>query len=254
MNTGTNTGTAILLLEGDGNFTIYNNIFYNRSLPAGSGVSSIIRTNTTTLGFYASSSNRNLFYTGAPQVNTNIFFNGVTTYSLLSTFKTAVAPREALSITENPPFLTILGSSPSALNISPSIPTQIEGGALPLAGINNDYAATARNTVTPDIGAWKAITLKRMPQHRSYKPPDLGSPRTTTSRTFTATIRDTSGVATGSLAPRLYYKVNFGLYTSVQGVLTAGTTSLGTWSFNLSYVVSLNDVIYYLLQHRMLPI
>ena len=246
VNTGTNTGTAILSLDGDGSFTIYNNIFYNRSLPTGSGVSSIIRTNTTTLGFYASGSNRNLFYTGAPQVNTNIFFNGVTSYSLLSTFKTAVAPREALSITENPPFLTILGSSPSALNISPSIPTQIEGGALPLAGISNDYAATARNTVTPDIGAWEGNYIKADATAPIIQASGFtGPPCNTASRTFTATIRDTSGVATGSLAPRLYYKVNFGLYTSVQGVLTAGTTSLGTWAFNLTYVASLNDVIYY---------
>src|SRR5690606_28320794 len=70
-------------------------------------------------------------------------------------FKAHVAPREANSYRENPPFLSTTASSPSYLHIDPTIPTSIESGGLPVSGvtITTDFDGDTRNATTPDIGA-----------------------------------------------------------------------------------------------------
>ena len=64
-----------------------------------------------------------------------------------------MSPRDAASITENPPFLSTTGSNANFLHIDPTIATQIESGAVPIAGITDDYDGEMRNATTPDIGA-----------------------------------------------------------------------------------------------------
>jgi hypothetical protein len=246
VNTGANAGQTLLFLEGDGSFDVRNNIFVNTMSRTGTGYNSVIRSNTTSLNYLAASSDNNLYYMGGTQVNSAILINGTSTYTLLPVYKTLVSPREANSITENPPFITTVGSAPNTLSINPLIATQIEGGALPIVGVTDDYTTTARNTVTPDIGAWEGNYLKAdatapIIVNSGFTAP----PCNTTNRTFTASISDTSGVATGSLVPRMYYKINFGLYTSIPGVLTSGTSSLGVWTFALTYALAVNDVISY---------
>jgi hypothetical protein len=248
-NLGNNSGSAVLaFLNATGIFTLNNNIFINTSNATGTGSTCIIRRTATPLGQYASSSNRNLFFTGSVAPNRSIYFDGTNSYSTLFNFKTAVSPREAQSVTENPPFVTINGGAVNTLSINPAIATQVEGGAAPIASVTVDYAGTARNISTPDIGAWEG----NYTQADEVAPVTLssgftGPPCNTSNRTFTANIKDTSGVATGSLAPRLYYKINFGLYSSVQGSLTVGTVSLGVWTFSLTYSTSPGDIIYYFL-------
>jgi hypothetical protein len=250
VNNGTNSGSSVLTFSISNNypFSLNNNIFINTSQATGSGISTIIRGSGTVTSAYAASSNRNLFYIGTPSANNVIYRDAINTYSTLFTYKAGVAPREANSVTELPPFISTIGSAPNTLSINPAVQTQVESGAAPIASITTDYGGTTRNVTTPDIGAWEGNFTQA-----DVNPPQVlasgftGPPCNTTSRTFTATLKDTSGVASGSVAPRVYYKVNFSLYTSVQGVLSSGTPTLGTWTFNLTYAAAVNDVISYFL-------
>lgn len=249
VNNGANSGSSVLnFLNSSTSFTLSNNIFMNTSVATGTAITSIIRRATTSLTNYATSSDRNLYYTGAPTANRSIYSDGINNYSTLFAYTSAVAPRDANAVTENPPFITTNGALPNTYDIDPAIQTQIESGAAPVAGITVDYAGNARNATTPDIGAWEG----------NFNPTDVtppviiasgftAPPCNTSSRTMTVSVKDTSGVATGTYAPRLYYRINFGLYSSVQGTLTSGTPTNGVWNFDATYSANLSDVIYYFL-------
>jgi trimeric autotransporter adhesin len=134
------------------------------------------------------------------------------------------------------------------LNINTSVQTQIESGAIPIAGIITDFAGSSRNATTPDIGAWEG---NYTPVTQDIAAPSFLNNGFTTSacglsgRTYTINITDATGVATGSLAPRVYYSINGAPYTSVGGSLTSGTTLNGVWTFSLTYAASPNDIVSY---------
>ncbi len=248
VNTGTNSGSSVVMvLNSSSSFSLNNNIFINISVPTGTGITTVVRRESTAT-IYGTNSNRNLFYAGVPSASRLLFYDGTNICQTLFSYKMAVSPRESQSYTEYPPFITFDGSLPNTLNINPVVATQVEGGGAPVTGITTDYATTARNLTTPDIGAWEGGYLQA-----DVAPPTILSsgftspPCNTTNRTMTVAITDASGVASGSLAPRLYYKVNFNLYTSAQGVLTSGTSTNGVWTFNMSYSSVLGDVIYHFL-------
>ena len=52
----------------------------------------------------------------------------------------------------------------------------------------------------------------------------------TTNRTLAVTITDVTGVATGGLAPRIYYRKNAGSYFSQACTLASGTVNNGSWN------------------------
>ena len=244
---GLNTSNTILHLGlSSANYTLANNILVNTSTPTGSGLTTIIRKTYTGFIPYGSVSNRNLYYTGGVQANYAICYDGTNTYSTLTMYKNAVASRDAQSVTENPPFLTTNGSFTNVLSMNPIVATQVEGGASPISGYTVDYIGTARNSMTPDIGAWEGNYTQADIFSPTFSAPAFTSAACNlTQRTLTVSINDVSGVAGGTVAPRVYYRVNFGLYTSVQGTLTAGTNTNGVWSFNLVYSAALNDIISY---------
>lgn len=65
-------------------------------------------------------------------------------------------------------------------------------------------------------------------------------------------IEDVAGVpTTGSLVPRLYYKVNAGAYTSVAGTLISGTGHDGYWSFTMTGLVAGTISYYVIAQDRL---
>lgn len=165
-STGTNFGSAGLFVTASAtattaNLTLSNNIIVNLSTPAGIGNTVAYQRSSTSLANYNDNSNRNLLYRGAPSPQNLIYFDGTNAEQLLSGFKVFVAPKEAQSIAENPPFLSTLGSNANFLHIDPVVGTQIESGAVNIAGITDDFDGDIRQGnvgytgagSAPDIGA-----------------------------------------------------------------------------------------------------
>ena len=144
---------------------LVDNIIVNMSLAHGNGKTVAYRRSSTTLTNYGSTSNNNLFYAGIPSASNLIFYDGTNSDQTLASFKTRVSPREDASVTENPHFLSTVGSDPNFLHINPYAPTQIENGGIPMADITYDCDGEDRNATTPDIGADEFVPI-----------PDAGAP------------------------------------------------------------------------------
>ncbi|MCB0522669.1 MAG: hypothetical protein H6577_10810 [Lewinellaceae bacterium] len=233
------------------NLVLKNNIFTNTSTAISTGLTVAYQRSSNALNNYDAASNRNLYYAGTPSATNVIFYDGTTAQQTLANFKALVAPREANSITENPPFISTTGSSADFLHINPAIATQIESGGAPVAGITDDYDGNTRNAGTPDIGADEgAFTLLDI-AGPSISYTLLGIACTTGDVTLSnVTITDASGVpTTGGLVPRIYYRKNAGAWFSKPGTLSSGTGLNGIWSFTIVVAdmggVSVGDLVSY---------
>ena len=206
-STGPTFGTSAVYASTTPTVDLRDNVFVNNSA-AGGGIGSYTvayRRSLNALGTYAATSNNNLFWAGAPSATNVIFYDGVTTYPTLALYQALVTPRDAASVTENPPFIT-----PSNLHISLVIPTLIESGAIPITApiiVNNDFDYQPRNAVNPDIGCDEGnfILLDIMPPAIVYTP--ARNTISTAGYLVTATITDVTGVDVSPLGqPRLYYR------------------------------------------------
>lgn len=242
-STGADFGSSAIYSSTTPAVTLRNNIFANLSVPSGSGNTVAYRRSSTALATYQTASDNNLFYAGAPGTARLIYHDGTDPYMTIGDFKALVAPRDVSSVTENPPFLSVAGASTSFLHINTAVPTQVESGAVNIAGITTDYDGNIRagnpgyagTGTAPDIGA----------DEGNFIPTDLAAPGIsyillpdaclTGDRTFTANITDESGVPTsGTLVPRVYFRKNSGPWLSSGGMLASGTATSGTWSFTIS--------------------
>ncbi|MES2678847.1 MAG: T9SS type A sorting domain-containing protein [Bacteroidota bacterium] len=158
-SSGLNFGSIAVYASSTPAVTLRNNIFVNNSTPTGTGKAYGYYRSSATLTNYSALSNNNLFYAGTPSASNLICFDGTNSIQTLGAYKTFMSTRDQLSVTENPPFISILGSNPNFLNLNTSIATQVEAGAIPIAGVTADYAGTVRNLSTPDIGAWEGSFL-----------------------------------------------------------------------------------------------
>jgi len=214
----TSTGIKATNLSSAGVFTLKNNLVVVGS--TGSGLATAYFNNDLTT--YAAASNTNLFYAGTPGPNNLIYSNGLgTDLQTLSSYKTLVSPRDAQSITEDPNFISLDGSSPNYLHIDSTIATLIESGAGIIAGIDDDYDLQPRfpnigypdniyyPATNPDIGADEfggfrqdttgpAISYSTLIDTCEFGNRNLNS----------VTITDGIGVAGGANKPRVYWKVN----------------------------------------------
>jgi hypothetical protein len=154
-STGATFGSNALYASTAVNLDLRDNILVNNCIPTGSEFAVAYRRSSTSLTTYLNSSNNNLFYAGTPSANNLIFYDGVNPQQTLAAYQTFVAPRDVLSVTENPNYVSTVGSNPNFLNINTSIATLIESGGTTVPGITTDYIGTTRNPSTPDIGAWE---------------------------------------------------------------------------------------------------
>lgn len=226
-----------------------NNILVNKCTAPSTG--SVCAYYQDSYSTYSLGSNNNIFYAGIPGPANNLaVVEPSIFYSTISLLKNGFGGSDLNSVTEDVPFASTTWSVSNYLAVNTASPTQVESGAMTVFGLADDYFGLSRNPVTPDIGAIEGTYLQASGDILSPNIITYGfstSPCNLSSRTFTASISDLSGVATGSLSPRLYYKVNNGTYTYAAGTLATGTSTSGNWSFTLNYAASLNDVISYYL-------
>lgn len=165
-SSGTNFSSAAIQHTANATATtatldLRNNILVNNSTPSGTGTAVALRRSAAALNNYATTSNRNLFYAGIPSAFNLIFFNGTAGDSLLEDFKLRLGTIEQASVSQNPTFLSTIGSDPTFLHLDPSVSTLCESGASNIAGITFDadnlirqgnlgYTGTGSS---PDIGA-----------------------------------------------------------------------------------------------------
>lgn len=242
-STGADFGSAAIYSSTTPAVTLRNNILVNVSTPAGAGLTTAYRRSSTTLGTYGSASNNNLLYAGTPGPSNVIYNDGMTSYVTIGDFKTLVAPRDVNSVSENPPFVSTTGSAANFLHIGTSTPTQVESGAVNIAGVTNDWDGDIRagnpgysgSGTAPDIGA----------DEGAYMPTDLSAPGIlytvltntcgTGDRTLAANITDASGVPTSGLnVPRIYFRKNSGPWLSAAGIFTSGTATNSNWNFTIT--------------------
>ncbi|MFZ4059394.1 MAG: beta strand repeat-containing protein, partial [Ferruginibacter sp.] len=239
----TTTTTAALDLR--------SNIIVNATTPNGTGLAVVYRRSLGTasaLSNYAATSNNNLFYAGTPGASNLIYSDGTSSAQTMAEYKAGiftagtVSSRDALSVSENPSFLSLVGANANYLHIDPAIATQIESGAGSIAGITDDYDGDVRNVSTPDIGAdegtFALADLSAPLISYTILPFTCGSGN----RTLTASITDASGVPTsGSGLPVLYWKINAGAYNAATGVYVSGSN----YSFTFGAGVVAGDVVSY---------
>jgi hypothetical protein len=247
VSAGANFSTAGLFVTSSATATtaalsLRNNIIINKSAPAGTGLTVAYQRSSADLANYATASDNNLFYAGAPDATKVVFYNGTTSYQTLDAYKTLVAPRDAASITENANFVSLAGASADFLHVDESIGTQLESGGVTVSGITTDFDNETRNVTTPDIGAdeFDGMFLDMTPPSIVYTPLiNISAPA---ERTLTTTITDASGVPTAGIGlPVLYWRINAGAYVAVTAVWVSGNTY--TFTFGAGAVIG--DVVYY---------
>ncbi|MEI6348299.1 MAG: T9SS type A sorting domain-containing protein [Bacteroidota bacterium] len=153
-SSGVNFGSSAVYASTTPTLNMRNNIFVNTSTAKGTGLTVAYRRSSTTLTSYASTSNNNLFWAGTLGSLNKIYYDGTTSYQTLANYKTLLgAGRDALSISENPTWVSTTGSVATFLHINTSAATQIEGGGASVATYTTDFDGQIRHATNPDIGA-----------------------------------------------------------------------------------------------------
>jgi hypothetical protein len=164
-STGSLFGSSALFASTSTTLTLRNNIFINNSAPSGLGLSVAYNRSTATLASYTAASNNNNFYAST------IYTDGVTPLVTLAAYKTAMATRDAASVTENTYFLSTVGSNANFLHVDAGIPNQVEGNGVNIATFTDDFDMQARQGnagyvgtgIGPDIGADEFEGVRAVP-------------------------------------------------------------------------------------------
>lgn len=192
-----------------------NNIIINESIANGTGLTVANRRSGTALNNFATTSNRNLLYAGAPGAANLIFYDGTTSYQTISLYQGAITPREVNSFsgesftygTPGSFFISLTGGSPDFLKPVDGITTQTEGGAQQITtpAITADYLSVVRagnggytgTGTNPDLGAYEfeGITPAPVITFNSLTP-GATSQCSTSSRLVSVTITTTAGTIT----------------------------------------------------------
>ncbi|GAB2858093.1 hypothetical protein GCM10027044_17630 [Hymenobacter ruber] len=255
-SSGATFGTqGIYLNSTTAGLNLYDNIVVNLSTPVGTGgAAAAIRRISGTAGTVPANlfGNNNLYYAGTPSATNLIYTEGTTTQTnakqTLADYKAFLLNRETNSVTEtSTPFASTTGTDATFLHLTAGATTQAESAGQPFGGVTTDFDGDVRNANTPDIGADEG-SFQLLDQTgpiisiNSF----TGTVGNTTSRALTVTITDISGVATGTGAPRLYFrKNNTGAYVLATGPTVAGSAYTFTFDYSLIGGVVTGDIISY---------
>jgi hypothetical protein len=256
-STGANFGTAGLQVSKLAKvYDIRNNIIVNTSTPTGTGKTIAVLTDSLNSGNLAAVTNNNNYYAGIPSSNMLIFSDGVTDDSTMLQYRTRVYPREYLSVSELPPFISSV--VPLDLHLNPNVPTQCESGGSPVMNpieVLTDYDGHSRYPNSgypvnpshpanaPDIGAdeFGGIPLDLTPPFIVYAP--LANIATTGNHLLTATISDVHGVPVSGIGlPRVYWKT---FYNGTWNVVTGTHVADNQYTFSFGGGSVQGDTIYY---------
>lgn len=252
-STGTNFGTSGVYHTVSGTATtaaldLRNNMIINESTPSGTGITVAFRRSNTALGNFASTSNRNMLYAGAPSATRLVMYDGTNSYQTMTAYQTAVLPREANSFTGEAAFTGagygtagnfFISTTPSNANyLKPvaGITTQAESGGVNITtpAITDDYAAVIRQGnagyagtgTAPDLGAFEfeGVTPTPVVTLNSVTPA-AAMQCTAASRLVSVNVTTTAGTITGVT---IGYSVNGVAQTNIVMTNTSGTTWEGT--------------------------
>ena len=216
-----------------------NNIFVNaRNNTSGSGKNYAVRVAGTGINPTGLNLNYNIYHaTGTGSVFG--YYGG--DIANLATWKASVG-QDTSSMFGDPQFIDQSGIIPN-LHLSTVLPTPAEGSGIDISSINDDIDGEIRSGLTPtDIGAdaGNFIPSDILPPTITYTV--LSNTANLNSRVLTATVTDPSGVPlSGNGLPVLYWKINSGTYTGVQGA------SIGNnqYTFSFGAGVSQSDTVSY---------
>ena len=123
----------------------------------------------------SNTSNNNLFYAGTPSATNLIYADGTSTAQTIGAYRGGVFTAEQFHQEihfQYPSYRTsTVRPAPAQASLhNPAVPTQVESGGTPIAGITDDFDGNARNVSTPDIGAdeFAGIILDLTPPFISY--------------------------------------------------------------------------------------
>jgi hypothetical protein len=235
-NSGAIFGSSAVSASTTPTVVLRNNILVNTSVNNTTGLTVAYRRSDATLGTYGAASNNNDFYAGTPGANNLIFNDGTNSDQTIAAYKVRVGPRDSASVTENPAFLSTAAANANFLHINAATPTQLESGAVNIAGITDDFDGDIRqgnpgyggSGSAPDVGAdeFNGIAVDLAPPVISYTL--LGNEVVAATRNLAnVTVTDASGVniAPGT-RPRVYYKK-----TTDANTFNDNTNATAGWKF-----------------------
>ncbi|MFT3909518.1 MAG: hypothetical protein QM737_08845 [Ferruginibacter sp.] len=149
--------TAAVYADAATDVTLRNNIFTNISSHGATGRTVAYWRGDTNLGTYDAASNNNLFYAGTPSSQNLIFYDGTNSDQTLAAYQTRVSPKDNLSVSALPGFISTTGSNANFLHIAATGNCAVNArGSNSGILLASDYDNDLRSTTTPfitDIGA-----------------------------------------------------------------------------------------------------
>lgn len=227
--------------------SLRNNIFFNaRSNSGATGKHYAVRVGGSSPNPAGLTINNNLYFANGTGAVLGLF--NALDVANIAAWQTAVG-QDTASFQSDPKYLAAASATPD-LHIDPAATTVIEGAGVDV-GVIDDFDGQTRSLFTPtDIGA----------DARNFMNADVSGPDMTytplsafslgANRVQTVTMIEQTAVATGSVAPRIYFNKNAGSYVSTACTLATGTVQNGTWSCTIDHallggVVGLDVIAYF---------